>query len=86
MVSSRHQVPRLEVWPTSGALVIAVLALWVTSAVSSTGLPFMEYQTTDLVLGGVLVVTGVHARNFPFLHAGSVLAAMPWPLDAGRLW
>ena len=85
MVSSRHQVPGWRSGPRRPARHRRAGA-WVTSAASSAGLPFMEYQTIDLVLGGVLVVTGVHARNFPFLHARSVLAAMPWPLDAGRLW
>ena len=86
MVSSRHQVPRQETWPTSLSLVSALLLLWVTSVASSSTMPFMEAQTTDLVLGSLLVVSGVHARNYPFLHAPSVRMTMPWAIDAARVW
>ncbi len=79
-------MPRVDVWPHGVAIALPLAVSWAVLRHERASVSLNEAQTFDLVFGVLMLAVGVHARNFPFQHATSVLQSASLPLPRALMW
>lgn len=79
-------MPRIDEWPTSLVMALPLAIAWAVTRDARALQSADAAQTFDLVFGVLMLALGVHARNFAFQHASSVLQSASLPMRRRELW
>ena len=79
-------MPRVDAWPHGLLIALPLAGSWAVLRHERALVSLNDAQTLDLVFGVLMLAVGVHARNYPFQHATSVLQSAALPLPRALLW